>query len=81
MLPYKTCNYFNTYILEANGNPVQQVCAFYTRRWDAKYAVNTGYTNYDQNIVYTIQNSAGYSKIFTSYVRTDLGRSYPQITA
>ena len=42
---YKTCNFFTSYVLTQNDVPLGTYCAFYTRSWDPKYAVNTGYTS------------------------------------
>ncbi|KAJ4370991.1 hypothetical protein N0V86_008685 [Didymella sp. IMI 355093] len=55
---YKTCNFFNSYVLTKNDVPLGTYCSFYTRAWDATYAVNTGY--YYGDDVYSVRNSASY---------------------
>ncbi|KAG9696892.1 hypothetical protein KCU95_g3973, partial [Aureobasidium melanogenum] len=56
---YKTCNFFNSYVLTKNGVPLGTYCSFYTRTWDSSYAVNTGY--YYGSDVYKVRNSASYA--------------------
>lgn len=40
-----TCRFVNTYVLLKNGLSQGQVCAMYTRSWDASYSTNVGYTD------------------------------------
>jgi hypothetical protein len=56
---YKTCNFFNSYVLTKNDVPLGTYCSFYTRTWDLSYAVNTGY--YYGDDVYKVRNSASYA--------------------
>jgi hypothetical protein len=64
--PYKTCNFFNTYVLtahKADGSvvPQGQYCALYTEAWSATYAVNGGqWRGQDQ---YLVSYSFGYPKV------------------
>ncbi|KAI4729969.1 hypothetical protein E4T49_02327 [Aureobasidium sp. EXF-10728] len=58
--PVQTCQFFNTYILYANGKPQGQYCALYSESWSSKYATNTGQTY--NGAKYTIR----YSYTFTN---------------
>lgn len=42
---YKPCNFFTSYILTKNDVPLGTYCSLYTRSWEDKYAVNTGYSS------------------------------------
>lgn len=39
---FKTCQFYNTYMLMKNGDTGKQVCAMYSQSWDSSYATNTG---------------------------------------
>lgn len=55
----KVCRFFASYQLVKNGQIQAQICALYTRAWDASYAVNTGY--HSKSDTYTIVNAYSYS--------------------
>jgi len=55
----KVCRYFASYQLIKNGQVQAQICALYTRKWDASYAVNTGY--HSGRDTYTIFQAYSYS--------------------
>ncbi|KAF2111601.1 hypothetical protein BDV96DRAFT_499317 [Lophiotrema nucula] len=38
----RLCMYFNSYVLEKNGAPKEQVCSLYTRAWPKSFATNDG---------------------------------------
>ncbi|ETS87155.1 hypothetical protein PFICI_00983 [Pestalotiopsis fici W106-1] len=52
---YKTCQFYNTYMLIKNGGTGQQLCAMYANSWDASYATNNG--QYRGSDHYTIEFS------------------------
>jgi len=59
----KACNFFNTYILSNNSNPIGQSCSLYDRAWSNSYATNDGqYDQYGNHIgisysySFTVQN-------------------------
>ncbi|KAI9891390.1 MAG: hypothetical protein M1814_002709 [Vezdaea aestivalis] len=56
---YKTCSFFNAYVLFKNDIPQTTVCSFYTNTWAASYATNNG--QYRGNDHYTIADSVIYS--------------------
>ncbi|KEQ98104.1 hypothetical protein AUEXF2481DRAFT_468840 [Aureobasidium subglaciale EXF-2481] len=58
--PVQTCQFFNTYLLYANGKPQGQYCALYSESWSSKYATNVGQTS--DGSKYTI----GYSYVFSN---------------
>ncbi|KAL1310555.1 hypothetical protein AAFC00_000834 [Neodothiora populina] len=64
---WQTCQFFTTYMLYKNSQPVGQYCAMYTKSWEASYAKNTGYWYGKDH--YTI----GYSYAYTN--GTDAGSS------
>lgn len=52
---FKTCQFYNTYMLIKNGGSGQQICALYSNTWDASYATNVG--QYRGSDHYTIEFS------------------------
>ncbi|KAL8650149.1 MAG: hypothetical protein Q9210_003996 [Variospora velana] len=56
---YKTCAFFNPYVVTKNGVPQGFQCALYTDVWDASYGTNYGYNQGTDR--YTISRSFGYS--------------------
>lgn len=54
-----TCRFVNTYMLYKNGVSQGQVCAMYTRAWDASFATNVGYSSGSDK--FTIATSWSYS--------------------
>ncbi|USP75175.1 hypothetical protein yc1106_02449 [Curvularia clavata] len=53
------CKFFNTYVLNKNGEPQGQYCSMYTQKWDKTYAVNDGQWRGDDH--YTIEYSYSFS--------------------
>ncbi|KAH0165561.1 hypothetical protein KCU67_g4683, partial [Aureobasidium melanogenum] len=49
----KTCQFYNTYMLMKNGEPVGQYCALYDHSWPQSYATNFG--QYRGSDKYTIE--------------------------
>ncbi|KAL8923931.1 MAG: hypothetical protein Q9208_004368 [Pyrenodesmia sp. 3 TL-2023] len=56
---YKTCVFFNAYVLSMNGVPQGLYCSMYTQTWAASYATNYGqYRGTDR---YTVSRSYSYT--------------------
>lgn len=53
------CKFFNTYVLNKNGEPQGQYCVMYTQKWDKTYAVNDGQWRGDDH--YTVEYSYSFS--------------------
>ncbi|KAI1734590.1 hypothetical protein F4680DRAFT_437979 [Xylaria scruposa] len=66
LLGLKTCNFFNTYLLNKNGLSVGQYCVLYSDAWGKQYATNAGGKNGSD----TFSVSASYSFTFASYSPT-----------
>ncbi|KAK5999469.1 hypothetical protein QM012_005470 [Aureobasidium pullulans] len=56
---YKSCNFFNSYVLSKNGVAQGLYCSMYTQTWDASHGTNYG--QYRGSDRYTVSESYGYS--------------------
>ncbi|KAI5250425.1 hypothetical protein E4T43_00013 [Aureobasidium subglaciale] len=59
---YKTCAFFNSYVLSKNGVPQGLYCSMYSQTWAASYGTNYG--QYRGSDRYTVSESYGYSTYF-----------------
>lgn len=56
----QTCQFFNAYILNKNGQPQGQYCALYSEQWGNQYATNTGqYRGTDSMLYHCNRNEDG----------------------
>ncbi|KAH0365382.1 ubiquitin carboxyl-terminal hydrolase, partial [Aureobasidium melanogenum] len=63
---YKSCSFFNSYVLSRNGIAQGLYCSMYTQAWAASYATNYG--QYRGSDRYTVSESYGYSSAYCSTV-------------
>lgn len=57
--PAQTCQFFNTYVLYKNAEPVGQYCSLYSETWAPAFATNRGQSRGSDR--YTIEYSFAFS--------------------
>lgn len=57
---YTPCNFFNSYVLSQNNEPVGTYCTFYTEVWGRDVATNVGQWDNEGNW-FTVSSSYGYA--------------------
>ncbi|KAJ9638342.1 hypothetical protein H2199_007029 [Coniosporium tulheliwenetii] len=56
---FKSCNFFNSYVLSEDNVAQGTYCSFYTQEWDARYATNYGQHRGDS--YYSVSQSYAYT--------------------